>query len=89
MSRRNKNKNKERLILPGANKYEWLLKNYLHLNDIYKGNNDMQTIIINSFFVQYGGDNDTPWKEKVLVTHENFGKFAQYANTWKQNAILK
>lgn len=86
MSRRKKHIDTERLILPGVGKLEWRLKNYLHLNDIYKGNNDMQTIIINSFFVQYGGDNDAPWKEKLLVVNENFGKFAQYAqNNWKEN----
>jgi|GEM_PF-3090329 len=85
MSRKNKNKNKPRLILPGASGLEWKLKNYLHINDIYKGNNDMQTIIINSFFNQYGGDNDAPWKEKLLVVNENFGRFAQYAqNNWKK-----
>jgi hypothetical protein len=79
-----KNKSKDRLMLPGASKLEWKLKNYLHLNDIYKGNNDMQTIIINSFLNQYGGDNDAPWKEKLLVINENFGRFAQYAqNHWK------
>lgn len=83
MSRRNKNK--ERLIANGLSKPEWKLKNYLHINDIYKGNDDMQTIIINSFFNQYGGDNDAPWREKLLVCNENFGRFAQYANTWKQS----
>lgn len=83
MSRRKKSK-AERLILPGASKTEWLLKNYMHLNNIYKGNNAMQTIIINSFYCQFFGSNDDPWKEKILVTHENFGKFASYAqNNWK------
>lgn len=48
----------------------------------------MQTIIINSFFNQYGGDNNAPWKEKLLVCNENFGRFAQYANTWKQKQII-
>ena len=87
MSRRNKNKNKERLVLPGASALEWKLKNYLHLNDIYKGNNDMHTIIINSFYNQYGGDNNAPWKEKLLVANENFGRFAQYAQTWKIKSL--
>jgi len=87
MSRRNKNK--DRLILPGVSKPEWLLKNYLHLNNIYKGNNDMQTIIINSFYCQFGGDNNNPWKEKVLFTHENFGKFCQYAqNNWNLKHLI-
>lgn len=84
MSRKSKN-TADRLVLHGASKSEWKLKNYLHINDIYKGNNDMQTIIINSFFVQYGGDNEAPWKEKLLVVNENFGRFAQYAqNHWKE-----
>lgn len=86
MSRRKKSLNtNERLVLPGASKQEWRLKNYLHLNDIYKGNNDMQTIIINSFFVQHGGDNEISWKAKVFMVNENFGLFAQYAqNNWKE-----
>lgn len=84
MSNRNKHKNDDRLIIHGVSKEEWKLKNYLHLNNIYKGNNDMQTIIINSFFNQHGGDNNAPWKEKLLVCNENFGRFAQYAHTWKQ-----
>lgn len=85
MSRRSKNTS-ERLILHGVGKEEWRLKNYLHLNHIYRGNNDMQTIIINSFFVQYGGDNDAPWKEKVRAVNVNFGSFAQYAQqNWKHD----
>jgi hypothetical protein len=88
MSRRNKNKDKERLVLPGASTIEWKLKNYLHLNEIYKGNNDMQSIIINSFFVQNGGDNEATWKYKLFVVNENFGRFAQYAHTWKQKSEL-
>lgn len=87
MSKRNKNSKMPRLVLNGVSKQEWQLKNYLHLNNIYRGNNDMQTIIINSFFTQYGGDNNAPWKEKVLVVNENFGRFAQYAqNNWKQKS---
>lgn len=85
MSRRSKNVS-ERLILPGVGKLEWKLKNYLHINDIYKGNNDMQTIIINSFYNQYGGNNNDDWKDKLFIVNDNFGLFAQYAqNQWKHN----
>jgi hypothetical protein len=84
MSRRNKHKDAERLVIHGMNKTEWRLRNYLHLNDIYKGNNDMATIIINSFFNERGGDNNADWKDKVAYCDTHFGKFAQYAHTWKR-----
>lgn len=64
---------------------EWGIKNYLNKHNIYANNSDMQTIIINSFYNQRGGDNEAPWKEKILYTQEHFGLFAQYAqNQWKQ-----
>lgn len=59
----------------------------MHLNDIYRGNNGMQTIIINSFFNQRGGDNEMEWADKLAYCNEHFGKFAQYAQTWKQQTF--
>lgn len=87
MSRRNRVKNDpDPLLLPGVGKVEWKLKNYLHVNQIYRDNNDMQTIIINSFYNQCGLNNDDGWKAKLKFADENFGKFAQYAqNNWKPN----
>lgn len=74
----------EPLVLKGVSTLEWRLKNYLHQNNIYKGNDSMQTVIINSFFCQFLGDNEAEWKVKIIFTHANFGRFAQYAqNNWK------
>lgn len=65
-------------------KGEFWLKNYLNKKDIYKDNSDMQTVIINSFFGQCGGDNDAEWDEKIKFCQDHFGKFCQYAqNNWK------
>lgn len=84
MSRRKKT-TVEHLILKGVSTIEWRLKNYLHKNDIYRNNNDMQTIIINSFFNENGGSNEAQWAEKLKYADDNFGKFAMYAqNNWKQ-----
>lgn len=63
---------------------EWTLKNYLDKHGIYKGNNDMQTVIINSFYAERGMDNDDEWKDKLKYVNDHFGLFAQYANNnWK------
>lgn len=83
MSRRSK-ANRPRLILPGASKLEWQIKNYLHINNIAVGKNDMQTLIINSFCYKHGLKSDAPWKEKLLVCNENFGRFAQFSQTYRQ-----
>lgn len=85
MSRRNKQTGNN-LKINFANKTEYGLRNYLHVNGIYPDNNDMHTIIINSFYNHFGGNNDDEWVEKVKVVHAHFGKFCQYAqNNWKQN----
>ena len=66
------------------NSAEYGLKNYLNKHGIYKDNDDMQTIIINSFFCQCGGDNDEDWNIKLKFCKANFGRFAMYAhNNWK------
>jgi len=84
MSRRNKNLLPP-IPIPGVSKLEYGLKNYMNINDIYRNNFDMQTLIINSFYNQFElGDNDDDWKIKLSATNDRFGKFAQYANTWKQ-----
>lgn len=73
---------------------EWKIKNYLDNHNIYKGNSDMQTIIINSFYNQHNEDkgrcglNGNSWKEKLKYVNEHFGMFAQYANNnWKKKII--
>lgn len=87
MSRRKK-PTRDNLEISFANKTEYRLRNYLHLNDIYPDNNDMHTIIINSFYNQYGGNNDDDWQHKVNVASTHFGKFCQYAqNNWKKQII--
>lgn len=85
MSRRNKSGNTaDKLILHGVSKIEYRLKNYLHLNNIKRGEDGMQTIIINSFWVNSGGDNDAEWRDKLEFANKHFGKFAMYSqNNWK------
>lgn len=61
----------------------------MYLNDIYRDNNDMQTIIINSFVNECGLDNDADWAFKLAHCNENFGKFAAYAQSWKQKSTQK
>lgn len=75
----------------GTSTNEWRINNYLDKHDIYKGNKDMQTIIINSFYNHHNAEkgrndvNDDEWKDKLKYVHEHFGLFAQYAqNNWKQ-----
>lgn len=64
---------------------EWQLRNYLNKHDICKDDRVMQSIIINSFYGERGGDNENSWKEKVTYCSSHFGLFAQYANNnWKQ-----
>ena len=70
-------------------KTEFSLKNYLDKHGIYKGDSDMQTIIINSFYNEHNkkaaSANDEEWKEKLLYVQKHFGSFAQYANNnWKE-----
>lgn len=79
----------ERLVAPvPMSKEEYGLKNYLHLNNIYRDNDDMQTIIINSFYCSGVGENDDDWKLKVNRVHGQFSKFCSYAqNNWKPKQI--
>lgn len=70
---------------------EWRLRNYLTKHDIYKENDGMQTVIINSFYNEHNESNgridvnDNAWKDKLKYINEHFGLFAQYANNnWKQ-----
>lgn len=88
MSRRSTIKNAPPFILNGVTKEEYRIKNYLHLNDIQRGNNLAQTVIIHTFFnLKSGLPSDTPWKEKLKFINERFGKFAMYAqNNWKQKS---
>lgn len=75
---------------PFKNTYqtEWALKNYLTKHGIRPDDWESQTIIINSFYIERGGDNESDWKDKVLFTQEHFGLFAQYAqNNFKQKDI--
>ncbi len=63
---------------------EYGIKNYLNKHNIYKDDSDFQTVIINSFYNERGGDNDNSWKTKVKYVKEHFGKFCMYAhNNWK------
>jgi hypothetical protein len=63
---------------------EFALKNYLNKHNIYKGNDDMQTIIINSFYNESGGNNNDEWINKINHCQNHFGTFCQYAqNNWK------
>lgn len=62
---------------------DWSIRNYLIKHGIYADNSDMQTIIMNSYFNQMGGDNDTEWKDKIAYIGNHFGKFCQYAQGWK------
>lgn len=79
--------------MKGISTEEWRLRNYLDKHEIHKGNGDMQTIIINSFYNEHNEKkgrrnvNDDEWKDKLKYVNEHFGLFAQYANNnWKQNA---
>ena len=81
--------NKE--ITMGIPTVEWRLRNYLDKHGIHKGNGDMQTIIINSFYNEHNEkkrrifSNDDDWNKKLKYVQEHFGLFAQYAqNNWKQ-----
>lgn len=66
------------------NKAEYGIKNYLNKHNIYKGNNDMQAVIINSFIVERGVGIDESWLYKLNFIQNHFGLFAQYAqNNWK------
>lgn len=66
------------------NKAEYGIKNYLNKHGIYKGNHDMQSVIINSFIVQRGIGIDESWIYKLNYIQNHFGLFAQYANNnWK------
>lgn len=70
--------------IEGVGKSEYGLRNYMNINDIYRGNRDMQTIIINSFYNQFElGDNDDMWRIKIDRVHARFAKFCGYAHTWK------
>jgi hypothetical protein len=66
------------------NKTEFAIKNYLDKHYIYKGNSDMQTIIINSFYCECDKNNEDNWIDKLKYTQNHFGLFCQYAqNNWK------
>lgn len=69
-------------------KLEWALKNYLNKHEIYKDNEEMQNIIINSFVNERGASNDLDWVQKCIVAQKNFGLFCQYANSWKMKEKL-
>jgi hypothetical protein len=71
--------------MKGITTEEWKIRNYLNKHNIYKDDGGMQQIIINSFYNERGGDNESEWKEKLNYVHNHFGLFAQYAqNNWKQ-----
>lgn len=74
----------------GVSTAEWRLRNYLDKHNICKEDDDMQTIIINSFYNEHNAKkgrtdvNDDEWKDKLKYVTEHFGMFAQYAqNNWK------
>ena len=63
---------------------EFGIINYLDKHEIHKGNHQMQSVIINSFCIERGVDNDSNWSEKVNCVNRHFGLFCQYANNnWK------
>ena len=75
----------KRLICNNVSTDEWKIRNYLYRNDIYGSDTEMHHLIINSFISASGYEVETLlWKERLKIIHDNFGKFAMYAqNNWK------
>lgn len=80
--------------MKGISTEEWRLRNYLDKHNIHKGNGDIQTVIINSFYNTHNerkgrlNVNDSDWKDKLAYVNNHFGLFAQYAhNNWKESIV--
>ena len=54
------------------------MRQYLSSVDVYPDDEDMQTIVINSFYAECERDNDDEWEDKIAHAVLNLDLFKYY-----------